>query len=63
MISSQRKIDSIEEALCWMLPNGDDDAQCINIIDSKAEAIGERPPDHGRRVPLQISAAPAPIGS
>jgi hypothetical protein len=34
-------IASIEEALCWVLPGGDDDAECINIIDSKAEAIGE----------------------
>ena len=35
-------VATIEEALCWVLANGgDDDAQCINIIDSKAEAIGE----------------------
>jgi hypothetical protein len=34
-------ISSIEEALCWVLPGGDDDAECIDIIDAEAEAIGE----------------------
>jgi len=34
-------IYSIEEALCWVLPGGDDDAECFEIIDSEAVAIGE----------------------
>jgi len=34
-------VDSIEEALCWVLPGGDDDADCIDILDSEAVAIGE----------------------
>jgi len=34
-------IDSIEEALCWVLPGGDDDAECIDIINAEAVAIGE----------------------
>jgi hypothetical protein len=34
-------IDSIEEALCWVLPGGDDDAECIDIINAEAVAIEE----------------------
>src|SRR5216683_6644581 len=34
-------IYSIEEALCWVLPGGDDDAECIDIINAEAVAIGE----------------------
>jgi hypothetical protein len=34
-------VATIEEALCWVLPNGDDDPPCIDILDAKAEAIGE----------------------
>jgi len=34
-------IYSIEEALSWVLPGGDDDAECFEIIDAEAEAVGE----------------------
>jgi hypothetical protein len=35
-------IDSIEEALCWVLPNGrDDEEQSFDIIDAEAVVIGE----------------------
>jgi hypothetical protein len=34
------EIDSIEEALCWMLPLGDQ-GETIDILNSEAEAIGE----------------------
>ena len=33
-------IYSIEEALCWVLPSGDE-AECLEIIDAEAVAIGE----------------------
>jgi hypothetical protein len=32
-------IETIEEALCWVLPGGDDDAECFDILDSDAEAV------------------------
>jgi hypothetical protein len=34
-------IYSIEEALCWVLPGGDDEAECFEIIDAEAVVIGE----------------------
>lgn len=33
-------VNSIEEALCWVLPQGDE-AESIEILDSEAVAIGE----------------------
>lgn len=34
-------VETIEEALCWVLPGGDDDAECVDILDSDAVVIGE----------------------
>jgi hypothetical protein len=34
-------IDSIEEALCWVLPGGDDHSECFEILNAEAVAIGE----------------------
>jgi|SRR5471032_2518519 hypothetical protein len=55
-------VDSIEEALCRGCPA----AMTMRIVSTYSTPRrwpSARPPDHDRRMPLQISASPAPIGS